>query len=27
VVEPPAPKLREDANGAQVPVTDAQGAT
>jgi len=27
VVEPPAPKMREDANGAQVPVTDRDGAT
>ncbi|MBP2369720.1 hypothetical protein [Pseudonocardia parietis] len=25
VVEPPAPKTREDANGAQVPVTDRDG--
>ncbi|PKB28731.1 hypothetical protein [Pseudonocardia alni] len=25
VVEPPAPKTREDANGAQIPVTDRDG--
>ncbi|MFC5211216.1 hypothetical protein ACFPM0_32325 [Pseudonocardia sulfidoxydans] len=27
IVEPPAPKMREDANGAQVPVTDKAGVT
>lgn len=27
VVEPPAPKMREDANGALVPVTDKAGVT
>jgi hypothetical protein len=27
VVEPPAPKMREDGNGGQVVVTDRQGAT
>lgn len=27
VVEPPMPKMREDGNGAQVPVTDREGAT
>ena len=25
VVEPPAPKMRQDANGADVPVTDRDG--
>ncbi|MFP5022522.1 hypothetical protein [Pseudonocardia phyllosphaerae] len=25
VVEPPAPKMRQDANGAEVPVTDRDG--
>ncbi|ANY05561.1 hypothetical protein [Pseudonocardia sp. HH130630-07] len=25
VVEPPAPKVRQDANGAEVPVTDRDG--
>ena len=27
VVEPPAPKTRQDANGAEVPVTDRDGVT
>ena len=27
IVEPPAPKMREDANGALVPITDKAGAT
>ena len=27
VVEPPAPKMRQDANGADVPVTDRDGVT
>jgi len=27
VVEPPAPKLRDDGNGVQIPVTDRQGVT
>ncbi|MEU4377804.1 MULTISPECIES: hypothetical protein [unclassified Pseudonocardia] len=27
VVEPPAPKMRQDANGADIPVTDRDGVT